>query len=975
MKLHRPLALILGLFSLCANAAPKFVSQLVTKKTPGHQISLEVDIAGAKELFLEVTGGGDGTGYDWADWMEPRLIAADGTEKRLTALKWRHASQAERTLMGKNQGGGPLVVNGKPVSYGIGTHADSLIRYDLPAGYVLFRAKGGLDDGGVNQPGSKPSVEFRVYTDPSKHFKPPLNAVLLEGFKAEQLYHARMDKEGSWVALGVDHKGRLITSDRQGPLYRIELPPVDQSGVGAKVERIQADVGGANGLLDAFGSLYVVGIGSGSMKGKSGLFRLTDADKDDRYEKIEHLISLQVGSDHHAHAVILSPDQKRLVILCGNSTNMPDDLAARNLVNQKEDHLLPRSTYYGHNTNRMAPGGFVISCDPDGTKRRIQSAGFRNPYDIAYNRNGDLFTFDADMEYDVGGPWYRPTRVNHCVSGGEFGWRFGAGKWPDYYPDTAGTTVDIGRGSPTGVVFGYGAKFPAKYQKALYVLDWTYGKIYAVHLTPEGGTYKGEFETFIAGRGMPVSDIVIHPDGAMYYVTGGRRSESKLIRVTYHGAESTKPLGPEKDLTPEIELRHKIEAHHGDPPKDEIALSLALKGVSSADRAVRYAARTLLENLPIEMWEDPAMTFNPPLAAIEVAVALARVGEKRHQPELEKSLARLDFGKLKTEQKLDLLRAYGLIFIRLGAPSEETKGALIGRFSPHYPSGDASLDRELCQMLLYLDAPGAVSNSVGQLLSNSTQAGQMFYAYHLRTIAEGWSDDDLRAYFGWIQNAEANGGDYTGGGHFANFLKMVRREAVARLSEEQKKVISQQLVSKPPKENPVMVNRKHVAAWKVSDLESALARVETGRTFIRGKRLYEGMCASCHLFKGKGGALGPDLSSVGGRYDYKTFLTEIIEPSKVISDQHASVMLELKSGAVVVGREVGGDDDILNMAVNPLQPNEIKQIKKSEIVKREVSKVSLMPPGLLNTLSEEEVLDLMMYLSSGGKVGHTAFQK
>ena len=208
-----------------------------------------------------------------------------------------------------------------------------------------------------------------------------------------------------------------------------------------------------------------------------------------------------------------------------------------------------------------------------------------------------------------------------------------------------------------------------------------------------------------------------------------------------------------------------------------------------------------------------------------------------------------------------------------------------------------------------------------------------------------------------------------------NYLKMIRREAVTRLTEEQKKVIAAQLEAKLPAVNPVMVNRRHVADWKASDLEPALARLETGRTFIRGKRLYEGLCATCHLFNGKGGALGPDLSSVGGRYDAKTFLTEILEPSKVISDQHASVAITLKDGTVVVGREVGGDDAILNMAVNPLDPEEVRQVEKSEIVKREVSRVSLMPPGLLNTLNEEEVLDLMMYLSSGGKVGHTAFQK
>ena len=69
--------------------------------------------------------------------------------------------------------------------------------------------------------------------------------------------------------------------------------------------------------------------------------------------------------------------------------------------------------------------------------------------------------------------------------GGEYGWRNGTGKWPEYSPDSLGAVVNIGLGSPTGVEFGTGAKFPAKYQRALFINDWTYGKIYAVHMTPE----------------------------------------------------------------------------------------------------------------------------------------------------------------------------------------------------------------------------------------------------------------------------------------------------------------------------------------------------------------------------------------------------------------------------------------------------------------------------------------------------------
>ena len=120
--------------------------------------------------------------------------------------------------------------------------------------------------------------------------------------------------------------------------------------------------------------------------------------------------------------------------------------------------LLPRLwDARGHARGKLAPGGWIARTDPEGKVWELVSNGYRNEYDIAFNKNGELFTYDADMEWDVGTPWYRPTRVNHVISGGEFGWRSGTGKWPTYYPDSLGRVVDVGPGSPTGIGFGYGA--------------------------------------------------------------------------------------------------------------------------------------------------------------------------------------------------------------------------------------------------------------------------------------------------------------------------------------------------------------------------------------------------------------------------------------------------------------------------------------------------------------------------------------
>ena len=208
--------------------------------------------------------------------------------------------------------------------------------------------------------------------------------------------------------------------------------------------------------------------------------------------------------------------------------------------NWGEDQLLPRQwDANGHARGILAPGGWVAKTDPDGKTWEMVSIGFRNSYDMAFNADGELFVYDADMEWDFGMPWYRPTRVVHATGGSEFGWRSGTGKWPSYYVDSLPPMVEIGPGSPVGVTFGYGAKFPAKYQKALFICDWTFGTMYAIHAEPSGSTYKATKEEFLSRTPLPLTDNAVGPDGALYFTIGGRGTQSELYRVTYAGPEPT----------------------------------------------------------------------------------------------------------------------------------------------------------------------------------------------------------------------------------------------------------------------------------------------------------------------------------------------------------------------------------------------------------------------------------------------------
>ncbi len=183
----------------------------------------------------------------------------------------------------------------------------------------------------------------------------------LEGFKVELLYEVPSDTEGSWVSLTVDPQGRLIACDQDGGLYRIDV-----SGDQAKVEKLEIDFIGAQGLLCAFDSLYA---NVNSRKHGCGIWRLTDTDGDDQYDKKENIMPLNGGSEHGPHAMILTPDGQRIIICAGNNTELPKNIA-RSRVPQE---LGRRSSARPHARCSRA------QCQPDGAGRlhRIDEARWK----------------------------------------------------------------------------------------------------------------------------------------------------------------------------------------------------------------------------------------------------------------------------------------------------------------------------------------------------------------------------------------------------------------------------------------------------------------------------------------------------------------------------------------------------------------------------------------------------------------------
>ena len=154
-----------------------FKSDVLNRETPGQAVNIDIDITGAKKLYLVVDPTHDGYAADHVDWAEPRLIGSKD-EKKLSDIKWVSATCGwERAVVNKSVSGGDLIINNQKVSYGIGTRSPSIIEYDLPDGYKRFKVKAGLDKGGVSQQMGA-TVRFMVFIqDPMSGSDAPTSKV------------------------------------------------------------------------------------------------------------------------------------------------------------------------------------------------------------------------------------------------------------------------------------------------------------------------------------------------------------------------------------------------------------------------------------------------------------------------------------------------------------------------------------------------------------------------------------------------------------------------------------------------------------------------------------------------------------------------------------------------------------------------------------------------------------------------------
>jgi putative heme-binding domain-containing protein len=797
----------------------------------------------------------------------------------------------------------------------------------------------------------------------------PASIRVADGFQVELLRSAR-DGEDSWISLSIDATGRIflgLDSAGAAVLEPAETTDDGPSGDTFSFRRLTGtdDLKHCRGILATHEALYVVATDS------QQVVRLFDRDSDGTFEERQTLAELPYASryGHGMNQLVEGPDGG-LFLVIGNDVQRPAMPAATSpYLDPREDWMLPSPHDLGHD-DRV---GYVVRFTAETTGAHdgtweVLAGGFRNPFDLAFNRDGECFTWDADMEWDAGLPWYRPTRLNHVVAGGEYGWRWGSGKWPTFFADSLPSTLDTGFASPTGMLFGYDTDWPDRYRDALFMADWQHGRMLLVDLVPQGSTYTATADVFLEGSPLNICDMAIGPDQAMYFITGGRGSQSGLYRVTWTGErDDPEPnaINPAATAVAAAsrQTRHRLEDLQRDP--DPAELWFITSHLDSPDRWLRTAARVALERLPTSLWQDLPQHLDDPQAQRTASLALARQGSPDMAASVRTAALAADWSTLSPDALAETLRTLELSLLRQGPPSEVDRDAMLARLAAIDPKESFAVSWLAGELLVALESEQAIEWLLQGLSRAATQEEQIQFAKSLSRVEQGWTQETAGQVISWLASSRGMPGGRLVETAWQNlrsdFQQAWSAELLASLEAAWAKLDGEWSgdgVAAGPA-------RPFVRAWTVDEV---LAEVTTNEASVTSQEQAAGLsvlasagCLTCHRYGDRGTHTGPELTHVGRRLDARALLESILEPSRQIDPKYALATLLLDDGTVITGRAVGVNSRDLTIEINPVTAETV--IVSRERIEQSLPTVrSPMPEGLLNGFTAEEILNLLALL-------------
>ncbi len=460
-----------------------FRSKIITTQTKGHAVEVRAKIKGVQNLYLTVSDAGDSHTCDWADWAYPRLIKANGEETKLTDLNWKSAKTAWGKInLDKNCGGGSLTINGKAIDYGIGTHANSVIHYELPKDhkFVEFRTLAGIDKGGSDQKAGKASSIVFIVSDrpidllklakaqqnlPDVDHYPDDEFVLPEGLEVK--LWAKSPLFYNPTNMDIDHKGRVWVAEGRNYRGKKTQPDGDRIVV---VEDKDGDGVAESSHVFVQEKTFISPLGVAVVDNKiivsqpPDLIVYTDINRNARFEEdIDEREVLLTGfsganHDHSLHSVTIGPNGQ-YYFNHGNKGSQ---------VTDKDGWQLNAGSFYGmkqvsgkrSSDGQTYTGGVALRVNQDGTGMRPIGHNFRNSYEQAVSSLGDVFQNDNDDPQACRTTWLMEYgNLGYTSKNGLRNWRVdqmpdqttAVAEWRQEDPGVIPAGDVYGGGSPTGI--------------------------------------------------------------------------------------------------------------------------------------------------------------------------------------------------------------------------------------------------------------------------------------------------------------------------------------------------------------------------------------------------------------------------------------------------------------------------------------------------------------------------------------------
>lgn len=795
-----------------------------------------------------------------------------------------------------------------------------------------------------------------------------------EGFKVTK-YAGDILTHDTW-SMTISLDGRVAVS---GSGYIKVLLDTDKDGVADKTHLVTQDARNVHGLLWIGNDLLSVQ--------PHGIFRHRDRDRDGLPESNPELFYNLPGGggEHGPHGLRKGPDGW-FYLACGNNTK----IGKANITTKTSPIEEPSQ-------------GTILRISPDGKQSEVIAHGFRNHYDLAFNKHGHLFTFDSDGERDHQLPWYSFCRVFHVRVGGHHGWLLPGHQRsfnrPPYFFDSAPRLVEIDRGSPTGVEVYRHKQFPKKFQDGLFYACWTYGRVYFTPLLPGGEGYQPqEPEIFLettGNLGFAPSDLAVHPpSGDLFVSVGGRGTQGSVYRVSYPAGSKAK--APPTFETPTDWNIHQqaIEKTMIFKPEDALLQLVATTDIRKRNLNVPEVTMNAIRSLMLHLGDistseakrriDAGYTANKPDAldadVRDKVITSFNLIMPSNLKEIDYEAARL-LGMLKADNKQSIAKVATLLTPEShptddahylfclaqmpGARGQDTRDRIVRAF--------LLIDQKLAQRKLLTDRNWSINLRDAlkahleidpllgeQLARASAIASTPYHAYLLDALPReaqiaaakamlragtGWN----AAAFGFVRKAlpptellpifRTQWSKVDLRPHLTGFFTKHGHDADKQLVEEFYRPPSSDIDLTPFNERIKKVD------WSQGDA-------------TRGQVTYARFnCVTCHTGSNR---LGPTLKNIAKRFNRDDLFRHINEPNLAVSDLYKATQITTREGTYV-GIPVYKSEA---QTILETGAGETIRFSRHDILSERRPNQSPMPPALLLAASREDLADLYAYLKT-----------